>query len=147
MSNTPFTVPFEGQANPQLFRGCGAACLSMVYKSFGKDVEQSAIWPLIAKPNRFGAVSSTTHLMALHAQSQGFSAMAIQSRHPVETLRRCREAGIRTILNHRLNMTSRPTGITACWSTRGRKKPLLCTDPLQGPSRKHHNPRRVAAAF
>jgi Peptidase C39 family len=133
MSNTPFTVPFEGQANPQLFRGCGAACLSMVYKSFGKDVEQSAIWPLIAKPNRFGAVSSTTHLMALHAQSQGFSAMAIQSRHPVETLRRCREAGIRTILNHRLNMTS-PDGHYSVLVDVG-EKTVTVHDPLQGPSR------------
>jgi hypothetical protein len=84
-------------------RGCGAACLSMVYKSFGKTIPESEIWPLIAKPNRFGSVSSTTHLMARHAISQGFSAVAIQARHPIQVLRRCREAGIRAILNHRVH--------------------------------------------
>jgi hypothetical protein len=94
-------IPFERQENFETRRGCGAACLSMVYKSFGKDVPQSEIWPLIAKQNRFGSIASTTHLMALHAISQGLSAVVIQARHPIQVLRLCREAGVRAILNQR----------------------------------------------
>jgi len=97
-----FSIPYEAQADPQINRGCGAACLSMVYRSFGKDVPQASIWPLIAKPNRFGSVASTTHLMALHALNQKLSAVVIQARHPLHVLRLCRDAGIRVILNHRL---------------------------------------------
>jgi len=87
----------------QASRGCGAACLSIVYKSFGKTIPESEIWPLIAKPNRFGSVSSTTHLMARHAMSQGLNAVAIQARHPIQVLRLCRQAGLRAILNHRVH--------------------------------------------
>jgi hypothetical protein len=93
-------IPYEKQSDPQT-RGCGAACLSMVYQSFGKKIPQAAIWPLIAKPNRFGAVSSTTHLMAQHAISQGLSALVIQARHALQVLRICNEADIRAILNQR----------------------------------------------
>lgn len=94
-------IPFEKQENMQTDRGCGAACLSMVYKSFGKDVPQAEIWPRIAKQNRFGSVASTTHLMALDAIHQGFNAVIIQARHPLQVLRLCHEAGIRAIINQR----------------------------------------------
>ena len=102
-------IPYEKQIDPARQRGCGAASLAMVYRSFGKDVPQEAIWPAIAKPNRFGQVSSTTHLMTAHAMSQGFAAMAIQARHPMQVLRICRDAGIRAILNHRVQAGS-PVG-------------------------------------
>jgi Papain-like cysteine protease AvrRpt2 len=95
-------IPYEAQTDPQTNRGCGAASLSMVYKSFGKEIPQAQIWPLIAKPNRFGSVASTTNLMALHAIGQGLSAVVIQARHPIQVLRLCRDAGVRAILNHRL---------------------------------------------
>lgn len=97
----PATIPYERQSDTDGIRSCGAACLSMVYRSFGKDVPQAEIWPLIAKPNRFGAVSSTTYLMAQDAINRGFRAVALQARHPLQTLRLCRESGVRAILNHR----------------------------------------------
>ncbi len=90
-------------------RACGAACLSAVYKSLGKDIPASAIWPLIAKQNRLGSLASTTHLMTLHALGQGFSAVAIQARHPLHLLSVCQERGIAAILNHRLR-DDVPTG-------------------------------------
>ena len=93
----------EKPSAAQNYRGCGAACLSMVYKSFGKEIPEAGIWPLIAKPNRFGSVSSTTHLMARHAISLGLNAVAIEARHPIQVLRLCRESGIRAILNHRVH--------------------------------------------
>lgn len=109
MSAPSIAIPYEKQVDPQANRGCGAACLSMVYRSFGKEVPQEEIWPQIAKANRFGSVASTTHLMGLHALGQGLSAVVIQARHPTHVLHLCRQAGIRVILNHRLQPDV-PTG-------------------------------------
>jgi hypothetical protein len=95
------TLPFETQTDLQISRQCGAACLSLIYKSFGKEIPQPEIWPQIAKPNRFGVMSSTTHLMALHALGRGLNAVAIQARHPIQVLRLCQEHRIRAILNQR----------------------------------------------
>lgn len=126
------TIPFETQENLQTNRGCGAACLNMVYKSFGKDVPQSEIWPLIAKQNRFGSIASTTHLMALHAIGQGLNAVVIQARHPIQVLRLCREAGIRAILNHR----PRPDVATGHYTVLVDidDKVVVVRDPAFGPS-------------
>jgi Peptidase C39 family len=103
------TVPFEGQSHLGSHRTCGAACLSMVYRSFGKKVTQAQIWPAIAKESCFGSLASTTHLMALDALGRGLSAVAIQARHPLQALRLCRDSEIRAILNHRLRNDA-PTG-------------------------------------
>src|ERR1035437_7350010 len=101
MSASPAVIPYEKQSDSQTNRGCGAACLSMVYRSFGKEVPQAEIWPAIAKKNRFGSIASTSHLMALDANKRGFAAVAIQARHSLQVLRLCRGAGVRAILNHR----------------------------------------------
>ena len=101
MSAPSSSIPYEKQSEEQTRRDCGAACLSMVYRSFGKAIPQDAIWPLIAKQNRFGSIASTTHLMALHAIGQGLSAVAFQARHPLQVLRLCCDAGILAILNQR----------------------------------------------
>lgn len=134
MTTAPFTIPFESQADPQIRRGCGAASLAMVYKSFGKDVPQDAIWPLIAKPNRFGSVASTTHLMALHALSQGLSAVTIQARHPLEVLRRCRDSGIRAILNHSLTQGASAGHYSVLVDLDNQH--VVLHDPLLGPARR-----------
>src|SRR5580704_4148951 len=101
MSALAAVIPYERQSDPQTSRRCGAACLSMVYRSFGKEIPQDEIWPAVAKQNRFGSLASTTHLMARDALSRGFSALAFQARHPLQALLLCRNAGIRAILNHR----------------------------------------------
>jgi len=49
MSETAAAIPYEKQFDMQASRTCGAACLSMVYRSFGQEVSQRLIWPLIAK--------------------------------------------------------------------------------------------------
>ncbi|HUI54600.1 MAG TPA: C39 family peptidase [Bryobacteraceae bacterium] len=100
---TECSIPYERQSEAEGNRTCGAACLSMVYGSLGKVVAQDQIWPAISKPNRFGSLASTTHLMVRDALSHGFDAVAIQARHPLFVLRLCLDAGIRVILNHRLN--------------------------------------------
>lgn len=102
-------IPYEKQFDRQATRTCGAACLSMVYGSFGQEVSQRVIWPLIAKKNQYGSIASTTYLMVADALTRGLSAVALQSRDPLQTLRVCRDSGVRAILNHRL-MPDSPAG-------------------------------------
>ncbi len=133
MSDPAATVPYEKQSDPQTNRGCGAACLSMAYRSFGQEVAQTEIWPVIAKANRFGQMSSTTHLMAQDALNRGFSAVAFQARHPFQVLRLCHAAGVRAILNHRVQRDS-PRGHYTLLVDIDRNNVLL-HDPLFGPAR------------
>ena len=131
--SAPVTIPFERQIDLEANRTCGAACLSMVYRSFGKEFAQAQIWPAIAKKNRFGSISSTTHLMAQDALNRGFRAVAIQARHPLQVLRLCRDFGLRAILNHRLRRDA-PTGHYSVLVHIDDRRAVL-HDPLLGPSR------------
>lgn len=133
MSASPIVIPYEKQSDPETNRGCGAACLSMVYRSFGKEVPQAEIWPAIAKKNRFGSVASTSHLMALDANKRGFAAVAIQARHSLQVLRLCRGAGVRAILNHRAGKDS-ASGHYSVFVDIDDKFVVL-HDPFNGPSR------------
>jgi hypothetical protein len=133
MSASPIAIPYEKQSDPQINRGCGAACLSMVYRSFGKEVPQAEIWPVIAKMNRFGSVASTSHLMAQDANKRGFAAVAIQARHSLQVLRLCKAAGVRAILNHRAGKDS-ASGHYSVFVDIDDKFVVL-HDPFYGPSR------------
>lgn len=96
------TIPYEKQSDPQNGRTCGAACLSMIYRSFKLEASQGEVWPKVAKYNRLGTMASSTHLMVQDAVIRGLVAVAIQATHPLQVLRRCHENGVRVILNHRL---------------------------------------------
>src|SRR5580704_11389186 len=109
MSETAVAIPYEKQFDMQASRTCAAACLSMVYRSFGQEIPQRLIWPLIAKKNLYGRIASTTHLMVADAINRRFAAVAIQVRDPLRALRHCRDSGIQVILNHRLKPDS-PAG-------------------------------------
>ncbi len=134
MSAAEVAIPYEKQFDPQASRTCGAACLSMIYRSFGKEVSQRVIWPEIAKRNRFGSLASTTHLMARDAITRGFAAVAIQARDPLKALRICRDAGIRVILNHRVKADSSTGHYTVLAGLDDSHVTLH--DPLLGPSRR-----------
>src|SRR5262245_50912492 len=95
-------MPYEKQADPQTNRMCGAASLSMVYRSFDRAIAQAEVWPRIAKTNRVGSLAAATHLIAQDALNRGFVALAIQAKYPLQVLRLCQDNGIRAILNHRL---------------------------------------------
>ncbi len=95
-------IPYEKQADPQTNRMCGAASLSMVYRSLGKAVPQAEIWPRVAKYNRLNSLAAATHLIVQDALNEGYAALAIQAKHPLQMLRLCLDQGIRAILNHRL---------------------------------------------
>lgn len=141
MSKSEPLIPYERQLDQQP-RSCGAACLSMVYRSFGEDlskeVPQAEIWPAISKPNRFGSVASTTHLMTQDALNRGFSAVAFQARHPLQVLRLSREGAalgkIRLILNHRLRADSASGHYSVL--THVDEQHVVLHDPLLGPSRR-----------
>jgi hypothetical protein len=128
------SILLENDTDPQAIRGCGAACLSFVYKSFGREIPQAEIWPLISKPNRLGFVSSTTHLMTLHALGQGLSAVAIQARHPIQVLRLCRGSGIQAILNQRPRLDADNGHYTVLVDIDDRT--VVVHDPALGPSRR-----------
>jgi len=133
MSTASWTIPYEKQADPQTSRMCGAACLSMVYRSFGKDIPQAGIWQAIAKVNRFGRLSSTTHLMAQDALGRGLAAVVFQARHPIQALRLCREVGARAILSHRLESNSAAGHYSVLVDLDS--KNVFLHDPYYGPSR------------
>ena len=129
---SPF--PYEQQPDGQASRMCGAACLSMVYRSLGKATQQHEIWTQIAKHNRFGSLASTTHLMVRDARSRGFAAAAIQARHPLQLLRVCHRMQIRAILNHRVNSQSPAGHYTVLVGVDDNH--VIVNDPYEGPSRK-----------
>ncbi|HEV2446627.1 MAG TPA: cysteine peptidase family C39 domain-containing protein [Candidatus Sulfopaludibacter sp.] len=133
MSAAP-TIPFEAQSDPQARRDCGAACLSMVYRSFGKQVPRDEIWAAIARPNRSGSVASTTHLMVRDALARGFAAVAIQARHPLQALRLCCDSGVRAILNLRLAHDSADGHYTVLVDMDDRD--VILHDPFRGPMRR-----------
>lgn len=133
-STATVSIPFESQSDPQIRRDCGAACLSMVYRSFGKTVTPAEIWPAIAQENRFGIVSSTTHLMAKDALDRGFSAVAFQASSPLQALRLCNESGIRAIPNHRPSADSPAGHYTVLVDVEARD--VVLHDPFYGPSRR-----------
>lgn len=126
-------IPYESQVNPQTSRMCGAACLSMVYRSFGKEIPQGEIWPAIAKQAASGSLASTTHLMALDAWNRGFCAVAIQARHPLQALRLCREWGIHAVLNHRLRRDATAGHYSVLVDLDD--KSVVLHDPFYGPAR------------
>jgi hypothetical protein len=128
------TIPYEKQSGSETGRMCGAACLSMVYRSVGREVPQSEIWLAIAKENRFGSLASTTHLMAKDALNRGISAVVMQARHPLQALWSCQQSGIRVILNHRLRRDA-PTGHYSVLVDIDAKSVVL-HDPYFGPSRR-----------
>jgi hypothetical protein len=129
-----YTVPYEKQSNAENSRTCGAACLSMVYRSLGQEVPQDEIWQAIAKVNRFGSLASTTHLMVSDALKRGFDAVAIKVRHPIFALRCLRDTNIRVILNHRLRPDV-PTGHYSVLVEIGDRDVVL-HDPYFGPARR-----------
>lgn len=134
MSSAATVIPYEKQSEELTGRACGAACLSMAYRSFSKQVAQTEIWPVIAKANRFGQISSTTYLMAQDALKRGFSAVAIQARHPLQTLRLAKAAGIRAILNHRVQRDSAAGHYSILVDID--EKEVVVHDPLFGAARR-----------
>jgi hypothetical protein len=96
-------IPYVRQGDSREHRMCGAAALSMVYQSLGRDVTQDEIWANIKAADRRGAM---THTLAADALSRDFSALIVQLERPLEFLKTCQAHGVRVVLNHRLKPSS-----------------------------------------
>lgn len=167
-------IPYEKQSDGPSNRMCGAAALSMVYRSLtgsraahgtaekgdrrragdrriqpssppdGREmrqgprriteVTQTEIWKHVSKPNRFGNVSCSTHLMVKDALRRGFAAVALQASDPLQMLLACRANGIRAILNHRLKPDSPAGHFTVLLGLDG--DGAIVHDPSSGPSQR-----------
>jgi hypothetical protein len=131
-------MPYEKQADPQDGRMCGAAALSMVYRSLGLPVTQREVWPKIARHNFRGSLAGSAHLIIRDALDRGLAALGVQARNPVQVLRRCQEAGVRAVLNHRL-AEDVSTGHFTVLVEVG-KDDVVVHDPHFGPSRHVRQP-------
>jgi hypothetical protein len=132
-TDNQFSIPYERQNHAEGTRQCGAACLSMVYRSFDKVVPQLEIWRAIARVDRFGGMGARTHLMAQDALGRGFQAMAVQTSQPITALRKCCDSGVRVILNHSLE-AGKPAGHYSVLLSVDEKN-VYVHDPQAGPSR------------
>ncbi|MDP3790155.1 MAG: papain-like cysteine protease family protein [Candidatus Omnitrophota bacterium] len=122
---------------------CGAACLSMVYASYGKNVDQWDIFYNIAVPGgrkgddgRPGSGCSH-YLMVRDALNRGFYAICIAMKNPQEffDLYRSNEIdhSIRIILSHRPKKKTMSLHATVLLDVTDTE--VIIHDPDQGPSR------------
>ncbi len=126
-------IPYEAQHDMTSNRMCGAAALSMVYRSLGVHYPQQEIWNAIATPDPQGALYAKTYRMTQDALNRGFLAMAVRAHDPLHMLALCKERSIRAILNHRLAEDS-PLGHYTVLADIANDAVIL-HDPQFGPSR------------
>jgi Papain-like cysteine protease AvrRpt2 len=127
-------IPYERQDDPRTNRTCGAASLSMVYRSFGKAIPQAEIWSRISKQNHLGSLAGATYLMTQDALNRGFASVALRARHPLQALRLCQDKGIRAILSYRLQKDSATGHYSVLVEIDG--EDVVLHDPYFGPSRR-----------
>ena len=80
---------------------CGAAALSMAYRSLDLDCSQEEAWGEIARPDRTGRLAAMTHLLARDAIQRGLAAVVVQVADPWPVLGRAVAGEVRVILSHR----------------------------------------------
>ena len=81
---------------------CGAAALSMVYRSLDLSCSQQEAWGEVAQLDRTGRLAAMTHLLARDATRRGLAAVVVQATDPWAILGRAVAGEVRVILNHRL---------------------------------------------
>jgi len=98
-------IPFERQIYN---RSCGAAALTMVYKSFNIDCNQEEIWRNISLPDSNGTLFTKSFCICRHALNNGLSSIIVNVKddRAWDTLKLCNGSAIRIILNHRLDQHS-----------------------------------------
>ncbi len=127
-------IPFEKQDRAEGHRMCGAAALSMVYRSLDLACSQQEAWGEIARPSRDGRLAATTHLLARDALQRGLAAVVVQAADPWAVLGLALAAEIRVILNHRLEAGSSSGHYTVLVDVDDESVTLH--DPQFGPSRR-----------
>lgn len=90
-------IPYERQANRW---SCGAAALSMVYRSYGIEVYQDDIWEAVVGTSARGRACARAQSLTADALQRGLHASLIQVRDPWLVLQRCVEQSVRVVVNH-----------------------------------------------
>ena len=99
-------IPFQKQHRAGGHRMCGAAALSMVYRSLDLSCSQQEAWGEVARRDRDGRLAARTHLLARDALRRGLAAVVVEVADPWPVLGRAVAAEVRVILNHRLKAES-----------------------------------------
>src|SRR5262249_45418436 len=90
-------TPYERQFNHW---SCGAAALTMVYRSFGIQCEQEQIWEATRATSQLGLLCSRVQSLAANAIVKGLHAIAIEARDPCLVIDRCLSQSVLVIINH-----------------------------------------------
>lgn len=125
-------IPYERQDDPTSNRMCGAAALSMVYRSFGLSTSQTELAPRLRQPGAPGNSSARTHLLAQDALSRGLGAVVLRARDPYRSLRQIQHQPVRVILNHRLRRDSASGHYSVL--VRAGEQEAVVHDPQRGPN-------------
>ena len=126
-----FAAPlqYERQTEP---RSCGAAALTMVYRSLGITCNQEDIWQVVASKSAYGAQCARAQTLAKDALDRGLRALAFQVRDPWIVLERCLHDSVRVIINHA--PASAPTGGHYSVLTDLNDREIIFHDPSEGPN-------------
>lgn len=141
-------IPYERQIQRPGCRCCGAAALAMVYRSFGFEADQSAIWNELQAMNgsvetlrnRARSVDLTRHALQakIPSNSRSLSAIPVRLADPWAALQgfaSIMEGGIRLILNIRTSIDSASGHYSVCSGFDVNRQTVLLHDPQLGPNR------------
>ncbi len=134
MSSAATTIPYEEQSEQLTGRACGAACLSMAYRSLGKPVRanRNLARDRQSKSLRAGLFD---HLSDGSGRSEArFQRRRFQARHPLQALRLAKAAGIRVILTIVYEPIRRPVNYSVLVDID--EKEVVLHDPLFGAARR-----------
>ena len=98
-------IPYEEQRDKSTNRMCGAASLSMVFKSFDISLDQADIWQEVSTLDQKGTRYAMTYLMGGFALRHGLRAVIVKVRQPIQpilVLASCWASQIRVVINRRL---------------------------------------------
>jgi hypothetical protein len=127
-------IPFEKQQRAEGHRMCGAAALSMAYRSLDLECSQQEVWGEVARRDGDGRLAARTHLLARDAIRRGLAAVVVQAADPWPVLGRAVAAEVRVILNHRLEAGSSSGHYTILVDVDDEQVTLH--DPRSGPFRR-----------
>lgn len=127
-------IPFEAQIISDGQRTCGAAALNMVYRSFGLEIPQPAIWRVISLPDAFGGRFARTYRVAFDPLLRGVHAIAFRALDPVHATQSVLSEDLRVIMNHRLSEDTSYGHYTVALAAN--ESEIELHDPELGPSQR-----------
>ncbi len=94
-------IPYERQHDSHNNRTCGAAALTMVYRSLGLSCAQNELWDQIKSVDSFGGFYSKAHKLCLNSLEKGFDSVCFSAKDPIKAIKFCSKYSINCILGHR----------------------------------------------